>query len=211
MAFLGIKPKFSVEGAMGGAVTGYMAGGPMGALAGAGVGGVVLPTAANSLYEEQPGFEQFQQETGLDPQLQALLMQRVEGTAPSAAEQQLFMGNEMANQAAMSQAASARGAFNPALLQQQAMQQGAVLNQQTNQQAGLLRAQEADEALRKLVAADAAAKQLDIRQAMAAYDAQVEQVNEKNRMIGNTLNTAAQLGTMTAMNRRGTKDGKVST
>jgi hypothetical protein len=77
-------------------------------------------------------------QTGLVGQLQA----QAQGQGPSVAEQQLKAAQDQNMQQALALAASARGNVNPAMAQRVALQSQAQANQQSAQQAAVLKAQE---------------------------------------------------------------------
>jgi hypothetical protein len=99
------------------------------------------------------------QEAGMAPELLNQLMAASRGQGPSAAQAQLQAGMDQAISAQAAQAASARGAMNPAVLRQQ-QQQLAQATQQQAGQAATLSAQEQQQAMQ--TAAQALAQQRGI-------------------------------------------------
>ena len=102
------------------------------------------------------------------------LRRRMEGGAPSVAEQQLQQATERNVQGVMGAAGSMRGGANPALLQRQALQTAGAVNQEAAGQGAVLRAGEQAQAEQAMQAAAATQQQVETQRAalIQGYQAQ---------------------------------------
>lgn len=122
----------------------------------------------------------------------ALLREAAKGGAPSLAERQLNVGLDAAMRSQESMRASARGAAGVAMADYGAAANIAAAQQQVNQQAGLLRAQEMQQARDAYAQMAGAARGRDI--SAAGLEGGWSQFNTEQQMRQKELNDRMQMG-----------------
>jgi len=152
---------------------------------------VGIGTGWNGFETDPNAFNPNAQELGLNSRLE----QRSLGQAPSIAEMQMNAGMQKAQSMAMGSAAAQRG-INPALAARLAQQQQGAMQSQTNQQAGMMRAQEQmanDQLLQQALQSQRQGRMAQQQAKQGAFETQADRASGTIRSIASG---AAQMGGM---------------